>query len=394
VDPRQNPFAPGAGTPPRELAGRADQIEQAAVAVDRIRAGFPPRSLIFHGLRGVGKTVLLTQIRRDAEARGISAVRVEAPENRSLPAWLAPALRATLFRLDRGEALRSGALHAMRVLASFAKLKFKYQDVEVGVGFDPAPGLADSGDLDTDLTDLLTALGEAAAERKTAAILFIDELQQIPEAQFASLITALHHVVQSQLPVALVGVGLPNLLRLAGRAKGYAERLFDFIPLDHLSREAATIALTAPPSDAGVTFTEGAVDEMFEQSGGYPFFIQEWGSHCWDLANGPSIDIDDARRATQATLSSLDAGFFRVRFDQLTVGEKNYMRALAELGPGTHQSSAVADVLGREPESIRQARTALISKNMLYSPTHGEVTFTVPLFDVFMRRTMTLAGRF
>ena len=202
MDPRQNPYAPGAGTPPPQLSGRDELIERAAVALDRIRAGRSARSLILYGLRGVGKTVLLNRIRLDAEARGIASVKVEAPEERSLPALLVPALRSTLLRLSRGERLKDSLLTGMRALASFTKaLKVKYEDVEFSIDADPETGLADSGDLDTDLTDLILTLGRTAGDRATAIVLFIDELQYVPEQQLASLIAALHSSSQEQLPI-------------------------------------------------------------------------------------------------------------------------------------------------------------------------------------------------
>ena len=235
MDPRLNPFAPGAGTPPPELAGRDDLLERAAVALDRIRAGRSARSFILYGLRGVGKTVLLNRMRQDAESRGIASVRMEVPEERSLPALLIPALRATLLRLSRGEAFRDTLLQGMRALAGFTKaLKVKYQDIEFSIDVDPETGLADSSDLDTDLTDLLVTLGKAAGDRSTAIVLFIDELQYVPEDQLAALIAALHSASQEQLPITMVAAGLPQLVGRAGDAKSYAERLFEFTPVDRL----------------------------------------------------------------------------------------------------------------------------------------------------------------
>jgi len=219
MDPRRNPFAPGAGIPRPELAGRHDLIERGAVALDRIRARAAARSLIFYGLRGVGKTVLLNRIRTDAEGRGILAARVEAPEERSLPALFAPSLRALLTRLSRGAAAKAAARRALRALSGFATaLKLKYEDLQIGLEFDPEPGLADSGDLETDLTALLAAVGTAAAEREAAVVLFIDELQYVPEEQLAALIGALRSASQDQLPITMMA-GLPQLVGQAGRAK-------------------------------------------------------------------------------------------------------------------------------------------------------------------------------
>lgn len=389
MDPLRNPYAPGAGTPPPELAGRDVLIARAAAALDRIRAGRAARSFVLYGLRGVGKTVLLNRIRLDAEARGLACVRIEAPEDRSLPAVLAPPLRASLLKLNRGEAAKAGVQKALRALAGFAKaLKVKYEDLELGFDFEPELGLADSGDLDTDLSELLAAVGTAAADRGTAMVLFMDELQYVPEAQLAALISALHSASQSQLPITLIGAGLPQLLGQMGRAKSYAERLFEFVPIDPLDDTAARDALVIPAEKEGATYDQAAVDEILTQTCGYPYLLQEWGKHCWDLAGDDKITADDARRATTAALAELDASFFRVRFDRLTPAEKRYMRALAELGPGAHRSGEIADVLARKVTSVAPVRNALISKGMLYSPAHGDTAFTVPLFDGFMKRIM------
>lgn len=389
MDPRLNPYAPGAGTPPPELAGRDDVIERAAVALDRLRAGRAARSVILHGLRGVGKTVLLNRIRLDAEARGFVSVRIEAPEERSLPALLAPALRTTLFRLRRIEATKAGLQKAMRALASFASaLKVKYQDIEVGLDLDPEKGLADSGDLDTDLADLLMTLGEAAAERNTAVVLFVDEAQYVPEEQLAALIMALHGANQIQSPIAMVAAGLPQLVGQTGRARSYAERLFEFVNIDRLDRAAAQAALVVPAAKEGVLLTDRAIDAVLGQTLGYPYFLQEWGKHSWNVANSSPIDADAAERATQEALAELDAGFFRVRFDRLTPTERRYLRAMAELGTGPHRSGDIADQMHRNVTAVAPIRNALIGKGMLYSPAHGDTAFTVPLFDGFMKRIM------
>ena len=390
MDPRLNPYAPGAGVPPPELAGRDDLIERVSIALDRIRAGRAARGFIFHGLRGVGKTVLLNRIRLDAEARGFASVKIEAPEERSLPALLSSALRTTLLRLNRAQAAKTGVAKAMRVLASFSKaLKVKYQDLEVGIDFEPEAGTADSGDLDSDLADLLAAIGAAAAERGTAVVLYLDELQYVPEEQLGSLIMAMHSVSQSQLPITMVAAGLPQLLGLAGRAKSYAERLFEFVAIDRLNNDAARTALVIPAAKEGVDFQPGAVAEILKQTHGYPYFLQEWGKHSWNVAAGTPIKAADARRATAEALAELDASFFRVRFDRLTPAEKRYMRAMAELGSGPHRSGDVAEAMGRKVTTVAPVRNGLIAKGMLYSPAHGDTAFTVPLFDGFMKRIMT-----
>ncbi len=389
MDPRQDPYAPGAGTPPPELAGRDELIERAAVALDRIRAGKSARSFILYGLRGVGKTVLLNRIRLDAEERGIASVRIDAPEERSLPALLIPALRAALLRLSRGKARKDILLKGMRVLASFTKtLKVKFQDIEFSIDADPETGLADSGDFDTDLTDLLSTLGKVAGEHATALVLFIDELQYVPEEQLASLITALHSTSQEMLPVTMVAAGLPQVVGQTGRAKSYAERLFEFASVDRLSDDDARNALIVPASKEGVAFNAGAIAEILSQTSGYPYFLQELGKHSWNAADASPIKLHDARRATIGALAELDASFFRVRFDRLTPTEKRYMRAMAELGPGPHRSGDIADILKQKVTTVAPVRNSLIAKGMIYSPAHGDTAFTVPLFDGFMKRIM------
>ena len=389
MDPRENPYAPGAGFRPPELAGRDETIERAAIALDRIRAGRAARSVILYGLRGVGKTVLLNKIRLDAEARGFETVEIEAPEDRSLPSLLVPALRATLLRLSRGEALRAGLAKAMKALKSFSEaVKLTYRDVEVGLEFDAERGVADSGDLETDLSDLLDAVGSAASERHTAVVLAIDELQYIPEEQLAALIFAFHRISQRQTPVTMVAAGLPQLVGHMGRAKSYAERLFEFAEIDRLDPDAARDALCKPANRVDVRYTGTAVREILLQTLGYPYFLQEWGAHCWDIAAASPINLAVAKAATVAALAKMDAGFFRVRFDRLTPAEKRYMRGMAELGPDPHRSGDIAATLDRKVTSVAPTRNSLIAKGMVFSVTHGDTQYTVPLFDGFMKRTM------
>lgn len=389
MDPKRNPYAPGAGTPPPELAGRDEIIERATVALYRIAHGRAARSVVLYGLRGAGKTVLLQRISIGAEAEGLVPVMIEAPEDRSLPATLGPALRAALIRMSKGEAAKRALKKALGALAGFARVtKIKFGDVEFSVDYAAEHGVADSGDLETDLTDLLTCIGETAAERKTAVVLFIDELQYIAEEQLAALITALHRTSQKQLPITLVAAGLPQLLGQMGRAKSYAERLFEFIPIGPLDRDSARQALSVPAKDEGVAFSDEAIEEILDRTQGYPYFIQEWGKHAWGQAEKSPITLDDARRATEVALAELDASFFRVRFDRLTPTEKRYMRAMAELGPGPHRSGDIAELLEKKISAVAPIRAKLIEKGMIYSPSHGDTAFTVPLFDGFMKRTM------
>ena len=389
MDPRTNPYAPGAGTPPPELAGRDDVLERVSIALDRIRAGRHARSFMLTGLRGVGKTVLLDRVLLDAEAAGLLTVRLEAPEERSLPALLAPGLRTTLLKLSRTEAARTAAGAALRVLAGFvSSAKLTYGDLELSVDADPEPGQADAGDLEADLADLLVAVGGAAKARGTAVVLLVDELQYVPVAQLTALIAALHRTAQRQLPVCLVGAGLPQLVGNLGRAKSYAERLFEFVEVGPLAPDQTERAIVEPARAFGVAYTPEAVARITADTEGYPYFVQEWGKHAWSVADASPITEADAATAAEDARAELDAGFFRVRFDRLTPGEKQYLGAMAQLGPGPHRSGEVAEVLGKKASSAAPTRANLIAKGMIYAPAHGDTAFTVPLFDAFMRRTM------
>lgn len=389
MDPVTNPFAPGAGTPPPELAGRDDLRETVRIALERTRLGKPTKSILMVGLRGVGKTVLLDRMREDAEAAGIHTLRVEAPESRSLPAILAPQLRQALLRLSRNERAKELAQRALRGLAGFAKaLKFKYDDIEVGFDFEPEPGLADNGDLEHDLQALLEAAGSAAQKAGTALAMFVDELQYVKEDELAALITALHRAAQRRVPLALIGAGLPQLRGRMGRAKSYAERLFDFPEIGPLPPPAARTAITKPAKAEGVEVNEDALERIVQQTRGYPYFLQEWGKHAWDTASKSPITLSDVDLASSSVIAALDESFFRVRFDRLTPLEKRYLRAMAELGPGPHRSGDIAEQLHRDVTALGPTRNQLIGKGMIWSPNHGDTAFTVPLFDEFMHRIM------
>ena len=389
MNPRTNPYAPGAGTLPPELAGRDEIIEKALIALDRCRHGLASRGLIFVGLRGVGKTVLLTHIANRAEAGGFVTVEIETPEKRSLPALLIPAFRSALLKLDRGTAIGELGKRALRVLGGFvAAMKLKYQDVELGVDLGSEPGVADSGDLENDLVALFIEVGKAAKEKKTALVLFIDEIQYIKEDQFAALIMALHKCAQLQLPILLIGAGLPQLVGQAGRAKSYAERLFEYPEIGPLHPLAARAALESPALRLEVEYEEAALFAILQQTQAYPYFLQEWGKHSWQCATRSPITCEDVKAATEFAILELDASFFRVRFDRLTPNEKKYLRAMAELGAGPHRSGDIAHLLKKEVQAVAMIRATLINKGMIYSLSHGENSFTVPLFDGYMKRVM------
>lgn len=389
MDPIRNPFAPGAGTPPPELAGRDELREALRITLERARIGRPSKSAMLVGLRGVGKTVLLDRIRLDAEASGIHSVRIEAPEGRSLPALLAPQLRQALLRLSQVKAAKEFAVRGLRALAGFAsKLKVTYNDIEVGFDYEPEPGLADNGDLEHDLQALFEQVGLAAQAAGTALAIFIDELQYVEEPQLAVLITAIHRTEQRRLPVVLVGAGLPQLRGQMGNAKSYAERLFDFPTIAALPPEAARAAIEKPLRSEGVDITPDAMEMILDATKGYAYFLQEWGSHTWLAATESPIPADAVRQASVTAIAALDESFFRVRFDRLTPKEKKYLRAMAELGPGPHRSGDIAACFDAPVSSLAPTRSTLINKGMVWSPNHGDTAFTVPLFDAFMKRIM------
>lgn len=389
MDPVLNPFAPGAGSQPPELAGRADVRETVRIHNERLRIGRQAKSVLLVGLRGVGKTVLLDRMLMDAEAVGLHTIRLEAPENRSLPALLAPELRRALLRLSKLDAAKDMAVRGLRALAGFAgKLKLTYNDIEVGFDYEAEPGLADNGDLESDLTALLEQVGRAARAADTVLLIFIDELQYVPEQQLAALISALHRCAQAALPVAVIGAGLPQLRGQMGEAKSYAERLFEFVEVGPLSDADAQDALQKPCEGEGVSIEQGALGLIVNKTGGYPYFLQEWGKHAWDRAPQSPITLADAVDATDDTIRALDASFFRVRLDRLTPAEKGYLRAMAQLGAGPHRSGDIALALNRDVKQLAPVRGKLIAKGMVWSPSHGDTAFTVPLFDQFMLRAM------
>ena len=387
MDPIRNPYAPGAGTPPPELAGRDEIRRTALVALQRATIGRPGKSIIMVGLRGVGKTVLLDRILDDSEARGVRALRIEAPEDRSLPSMLAPQLRSVMLRLDAAGATGELARRALRGLAGFVRaLKVKYQDIEVGLDFEPEPGLADNGDLESDLQDLLEVVGRAAKAGGACVALFVDELQYVRQEELAALIIALHRAAQRQLPVTMVGAGLPQLRGRMGEAKSYAERLFEFPEIGALSQEDARLAIAKPAADEGVSIDDDALDAIVTRTQRYPYFLQEWGKHVWDAAERSPITAAVVDTASEHVIAALDASFFLVRFDRLTPAEKRYLRAMAELGTGPYRSGEIARELGTLVTSVAPLRGQLINKGMIWSPSHGDTAFTVPMFDEFMRR--------
>jgi hypothetical protein len=389
MNPITNPYNPGAGTPPPELAGRDELREKVRICIERLRIGNSAKSLILVGLRGVGKTVLLDRMRSDAEGTGIQTLRIEAPENKSLPAMLAPELRKALLRMSTIASAKEVSQRALRALAGFAKgLKLKFADIEVGFDYEPEPGLADNGELESDLTALLVQTGEAAKAAGTVMVMFVDELQYVKEREFAALISALHRCAHLRLPITLVGAGLPQLLALAGEAKSYSERLFEYPQVDKLNTAAALDALRKPARQLGVDYTEEAALAIVEKTQGYPYFLQEWGKHTWDVATTSPITLDVVNTATQLTIAGLDESFFKVRLERTTPSERRYLRAMADLGPGPHRSGDIANQLLKTVSTQAPVRSSLIRKGIVWSPTHGDTAFTVPLFHEYLLRTV------
>jgi len=383
----RNPFAPGAGSPPPELVGRTEVLEEVRVLLGRVLNRKPAKSLLLNGLRGVGKTVLLNEIDRRAQESGYKTILVEASEDRSLPALLVPQLRKLLFSLDRIAGAGDNVKRALSALKSFVgAIKVSMGDVELGLDIEPLQGVSDSGDLEIDLPDLLASVAEAAAERSSAVAILIDEIQYFSSKELSALIMAMHRMQQQSLPLILVGAGLPILPGLAGEAKSYAERLFSFPLIGALSAEDSRKALQDPVRKEGVEFEESALDLIIEQTGGYPYFVQEWGYQTWNLAMLSPISRELVEGATEIIKRRLDSNFFRVRFARLTPSEKTYLRAMAECGPGPMKTSDIAEVLKRKVSTLGPVRASLIKKGMVYSPSFGDMAFTVPLFDEFMRR--------
>ena len=386
MDPLRNPFAPGAGSRPPELAGRSALLQEAELALQRVRLGRAEKSKMLLGLRGVGKTVLLNRIAEVAEAIGYEQAQLEAPEGRPLATYLVPALKSILLRLDRVEQAKAWAGEAMAALRGFAGVfKVSVGDVKLGLS---EPIRADSGNLEVDLPELLVSTARAAEAAGTSVVILIDEVQYLAEDELRGLIVALHRIAQKGLPMILFGAGLPQLAALAGEAKSYAERLFDFPAVGALEPEAACQAIADPIREEGAAITEEALAEIVRVTEGYPYFLQEWGKHTWQQAMGPEISLNDVLAASQTARAALDSNFFRVRFDRLTPREQAYLNAMAELGAGPHRSGAIAEAMGLKVERTGPLRSGLIRKGMVWSPAHGMTAFTVPMFDTFMRRAM------
>ena len=389
MDPIRNPFNPGAGSPPPALVGRADEIEAIRIAIERLRLGRPARSMVLTGLRGVGKTVLLQEFRRLGQARGWVCRPLEVTGGMNLAGAMADLVRKVLLRLSPVQDVADRARRALGVLKSF-QMRWNLPDGgDVTVGLDPVPGLADSGLLDEDLAGLFTEVGHAAREREKGVLFTLDEVQYLKQKDLGALIVGLHQISQNQLPVLLAAAGLPSVPALAGEAKSYAERLFDFRTINSLNDVHAGAALVEPAEQEGVVWREQALSRIVRHTKGYPYFLQEFGKQAWDVAEGPGrITEADVEAAVPLAIDELDTGFFHVRVDRTTNGEREYLVAMALLGKGPHPSGRVAAAMGKDTPGVGALRHSLIEKGLCYSPRYGEIDFTVPLFDDFVRRRL------
>lgn len=394
MDNIKNPFSPGAGSPPPELAGRDGILEQARVLLGRVKAKRPEKSLLLTGLRGVGKTVLLNEIERIAQAAGYRTILVEAHEGKALAVLLAPHLRRLLFDLDRMAGAGDKVRRGLGVLKSFVgAIKVKVGDIDIGLDIEPVKGDADSGDLEVDLPSLFVAVAEAAEDRGVGVAILIDEIQYFSASELSALIMAMHKMQQRQLPLVLVGAGLPILPGLAGESKSYAERLFSFPDIGPLPADDAVKALNDPVVAAGEVFEPGALDAIVEVTKGYPYFLQEWGYQVWNHALASPITQAAVTESSALVSRRLDENFFRVRYDRLTPREKMYLRAMAELGAGPYRTGDIAETMKVKINTLGPVRSSLIKKGMVYSPSHGDMAFTVPLFNEFMRRAIPVFER-
>lgn len=385
MDPYRNPFAPGAGSRPPELAGRSVILDMARISCGRAVNGRNARPIMLLGLRGVGKTVLLNEIGRNAEREGLLVSRAESPEGESLARLIFPEMRKVMRSLSGVEAAKHLATRGLKGLRNFASI-FKIEMAGVEVGVEPEPGLAETGDLQYDLPDLFTLIGKAAQAAGRGWLLLIDEVQYLSESDLSALIVALHRTSQEGLPVLMVGAGLPQIARLAGEAKSYAERLFQYPSVGALDPVSAGQAVEKPVLDEDATVAPEALQAIYERTKGYPFFIQELASVVWDNSEGPEITAADVERSYVETLARLDEGFFKVRVDRLTKAEVQFVKAMAQLGDGPYAMADIAKSMGRSQSSLGPARASIISKGMVFSSDHGYLDFTVPLFAEFMRR--------
>jgi len=385
MDPVRNPYSPGAGTRPPALVGREREIEAMDIALQRLLLGRDGRSEMLTGLRGVGKTVLLNEFEHLADARGYFHEHIEVSEDGELPPRLAAAFRRVLLSMDARRRIGERVHRALGILKAFT---IRLPDgVELNIDVDPVHGPADSGDLATDLAGLFVELGEVARDHGTGVLITIDELHYVKLATLEALVMGLHRATQLALPITVAGAGLPSLATLTGEAKSYAERIFTFPVIGSLTGDQPLEALEVPAADEEVRWAPEALTRVVEVTGGYPYFLQEFGKQAWDVAEGPHlITLDDVERSIPVATAELDDGFFRVRTGRTSDPERAYLRAMAELGPGPVRSVEVAELLGKKATALGPTRDGLLKKALCFSPRWGEIDFTVPMFDAFMKR--------
>jgi hypothetical protein len=404
VDPIRNPYAPGAGQRPPELAGRDDQLRAFAVVLERIARSKPERSIVLTGLRGVGKTVLLNALRSAAVRAHWGTGKLEARPDQRLRRPISAALHVAVRELghpkseDVDYVLGVIKAFAQRESATTARLRDRWNP---GIDVPAVTGRADSGDIEIDLVELLTDVGGLAADVGRGVAIFIDEMQDLAPEDISALCAACHEISQSGLPVIVVGAGLPHLPAVLSASKSYSERLFKYSRIDRLDRPSADLALQAPAKDEGAEFHEDALEAMYAATGGYPYFIQAYGKVAWDSAPGSPITGEDIRVAAPEAEAELAVGFFGSRYERATPGEREYLRAMADAAQIADQdtqspdlddsesvtTASVAAVLDRKPQSLSVARDALLKKGLIYSAERGRIAFTVPHFGRYLRAT-------
>ncbi|WP_205471748.1 ATP-binding protein [Nocardioides sp. SYSU D00038] len=396
MDPIRNPYAPGAGQRPPELAGRDEQLAAFDVVLERVQRGRPERSLVLTGLRGVGKTVLLNALRSQAVRKGWGTGKLEARPDQRLRRPLSGALHQAVRELGHPE--QEQVDHVLGVVRSFAqreagttaRLADRWNP---GIDVPAVRGRADSGDVEIDLVELLSDVGGLAADVGKGVAIFVDEMQDLGADDVSALCAACHELSQSGRPLIVVGAGLPHLPAVLSASKSYSERLFSYLRIDRLARDEADRALSAPAADEEAAFTEAALAAMYDATGGYPYFIQAYGKTVWDLAPRSPIGVDDVRVAAPEAERELAVGFFGSRYERATPAERDYLRAMAdaavELGSddpvGSVATADVAAVLGKKPQSLSPARDSLLKKGLIYSGERGRIAFTVPHFGRYLR---------
>jgi len=387
MDPLRNPYSPGAGARPQALVGREIELQSFDLAIQRLALGRSAKSIILTGLRGVGKTVLLNEFGRIATSHNWIHEPLEVRDNLDFARAMGTLCRKSMLRVSRG---RRTSDRFQRVAGALRSFQITWKIADIGsIDVEPFAGLGDSGVMDTDLSELFTELGHLAQEHNRGVVFTIDEMQYLSKDQLASLVQAFHIVAQHEVPIMMAGAGLPSLIGLIGEARSYAERLFDFRSIGSLSSDLAAIALEQPASDEHVAWHPDAVQFVTNLARGYPYFLQEFGKHSWDVSEDlESISLSDTQHAIPLALAELDTGFFNVRIDRANRSELNYLRAMASMGVGPYSSGAVAKTQGKTARQLGIVRDNLIRRGLCFSPRWGEIDFTVPMFDEFIRRTM------